>query len=85
MELLTRVDPITAIEDEFVDPRPNLGVGGRWKIFVPPEVEREVVIEVGENDARSGVEREPSGDQGNLFAAYLSRASFGEVAVRINP
>ena len=55
LKLLAWVNPIAAVEDEFVDPRPDLGVGGWRKIFVPPKVQGEVVVEVGKNDARGGV------------------------------
>lgn len=57
LKLLARVNPIATVEDELVDPRPDLGVGGRREIFVPPKVQREVVVEVGENEACGSVQR----------------------------
>ncbi len=44
LELLAGIQPIAAIEEEFIDPRPDLRAGIYGEFFVPPEVERQVII-----------------------------------------
>jgi hypothetical protein len=56
LQLLTWVNPIAAVEDELVYPGPDLASGRSRKLFVPPKVQGEVVIEVREYDPRGGVE-----------------------------
>lgn len=85
LELLAGIQPVAAVEEEFVDPRPNLRAGVDGEFLVPPEVEGQVVIQVGEDHACGCVERQSAGDQGDLFTADLACSCLGEVTVGVDP
>src|SRR4029077_301980 len=43
--------PSLAVEDQSVDPCPKLRIHNLREIILPPKIERQIGIEMGENDA----------------------------------
>ena len=84
-ELLGRGLPFSAVVDQAVHPPPELLVERFPEVFLPPEIERKVGIEVGEHDVGKRRDHVAIESESDLLGANLPLAFAGEVAVSTDP
>jgi hypothetical protein len=68
LHLLVEITPVLAVVDHPIDPGPELRVHWGAELLLPPKIEREVRIELGENNVRQ---------QAALFALDRKRKLLG--------
>ena len=84
-DLLAHLAPFAAVEDEPVDAAPELLARLRAQLALPPEVERQIGVEIRIQHIRDHLLRAAVDDERDLLAADRLRALAGEMAVRIDP
>ena len=77
--------PRVAVDDEPVDPAPESRVRIGMQVALPPEVERQVGVEVGEDDAGQATGGGPVELERELFGTDFFFARFAQMAVGGDP
>jgi hypothetical protein len=83
--LVLEVAPERAVVDQPVDPRPELRIDRVRQFALPPEVERQIGIEVREDDAREHPDEAAAQCEGDLLRADLLAAGAADMAMRADP
>ena len=84
-ELRGRTGPIGAVDDQPVDPAPELRIRFGVQLALPPKIEGQVRVEVGKDDAGQAARGGSVELEGDLLRANLLFARFAQMAVRRDP
>src|SRR5437763_1275548 len=77
--------PFLAVVDDAIDPGPKLRVHRFLKFFLPPEIKRQVGIEMGENNVRKQSRGRSLEQKRKLLGANLLAPGAAHVAMRADP
>ena len=83
--LPAKILPCLAVEDQSIDPCPKLRVHRVGKIVLPPEIQRQIGIEMGKDDARQKLYARTFQRKRNLFGTNLFTPGARHVAMRVDP
>ena len=85
VELVAGVAPRGAVVDQPVDPGPKLLVQRFWKLLLPPHTERQIGVQVRENNIRKRPGAVAVEAEGDLLRADLTLTFSLQVAMRTDP
>jgi hypothetical protein len=85
LDLGAEIVPALAVVNNAIDPRPELRVHRVGKFALPPEIEREIGIELGKNDVRQEPRRRSFEQKRELFRTDLFVAGAADVAMHVDP
>ena len=83
--MLAKIFPSLAVINETIDPGPKLRVHWVVQIALPPEIKRQIGIEMGKDDAGQQIRASTFQEKGNLLGANLFAAGLAHVAMRADP
>ena len=83
--LLVEVAPVLAVVDDAVDPGPKLRIDRRAEFLLPPEIERQIGIELREDDVRQEAALFAANQKRELLGADLFASRVTDVAMGADP
>src|SRR5205807_9214655 len=85
MHLRVEIFPSLAVENQSIDPGPKLRIHFLGEIVLPPEIERQVGIEMRKDDTGEKFRARTLEQKRDLFRANLLAACPRYMAVRVDP
>src|SRR5438477_8047274 len=85
MHLRVKISPALTVIDDSIDPRPKLRIHRITEFLLPPEIKRQVGIQMREHYAWQQARTTASEQKGNLFRANLLAPGAANVTVGADP
>src|SRR6478672_7521227 len=85
LHLLIELAPGLAVVNDPIDPGPKLRIERSAKLLLPPEIERQIGVELREDDIGQETALVPPEKKGKLLGTDLLAAGAADVAMRADP